>query len=79
MDVNDIEPELGRYAPLMGAIMELNTERQIGQTVGPIPVSSIDAYLEKYKLPSWWAPVISRVDKHMLKLVADEMKSQSSG
>lgn len=46
--------------------MELSTERQIGMSMGAIPLSAIDHYITKYNLPDWWAPVISRVDHYLL-------------
>lgn len=66
MDPEEYEPDLGRYRPIVGAVMELSTERQIGMSVGPIPVSAINNYLAEYGLPDWWAPVISRIDKSLL-------------
>lgn len=52
--------------PLVGAFLELGTERQIGMQVGPIPVSRINGYIQDYNLPDWWAAVIAQVDAHML-------------
>lgn len=55
-------PDLGAYAPILSAFMELSTERQIGMGIGPIPMSKVMDYLERYRLPSWWARVISEAD-----------------
>ena len=61
----------------MGAIAELSTERQIGMSIGPIPVSAIEAYLSKYGLPEWWMAVITRVDAYMLDEHSQSIKEAS--
>ncbi len=68
-------PELGRYTPILSAFMELSTERQIGMSVGPIPMSKVYEYLDRYDLPLWWVEVISAADAMTLKLHADDAKS----
>jgi len=78
VDPEDIAPDLGRYTPILGAVMELSTERQIGFSAGPIPVSVIDNYLDRHGLPDWWAPVITRVDSHILSSMNEEKKAKSA-
>ena len=78
MDAADKEPELGIYLPIVGAVMELSTERQIGMSVGQIPVSAINRYIKENQLPDWWAPVITGVDMWMLKDMNDEGENAQS-
>lgn len=64
----DVMPELGRAAPILSAFFELSTERQVGMGIGPIPMSAIRDYLERYGLPVWWTEVITASDGHFLSL-----------
>ena len=66
MEKEDEMPELGRYQPLLLAFSELSTERQIGMSVGPIPVSAIRRHLAEFSLPDWWLGVLRRVDNTYL-------------
>lgn len=65
-------PNVGSYLPIVGAVMELSTERQIGMSIGKIPVSVINKYLKEHDLPDWWAPVIAAVDDAVIKNMASE-------
>lgn len=66
LDPEDVEPDLGRFGPVLGAFVELSTERQYGMSVGPIPMSAIESYLSVHKLPDWWAQVITGIDRYFL-------------
>jgi len=66
LEPDDIAPELKSYAAILGAFMELSTERQVGMSVGPIPLSTVRAYLAEFSLPEWWGAVIARVDQYVL-------------
>ena len=47
---------------MLGALMELSTERVGGMGVGSIPVSKVWQYLDRFNLPDWWEPVILQAD-----------------
>jgi hypothetical protein len=64
--------------PILSAFMELSTERQIGMSIGPIPLSKVTEYLERYDLPYWWSGVISAADSTALQLNAEDIKSGSA-
>jgi hypothetical protein len=65
-------PPLGRHAAIVSAFHELSTERQIGMSVGPIPMSKVTEYLREHRLPAWWARVISAADCMELERHAKE-------
>lgn len=72
-------PDMGRFAAVLSAFMELSTERQIGMAVGPIPASAINRYLREYKLPDWWEPVIKRIDHHFLATMNTDADKADAG
>ena len=78
VDAEDKAPDLGKYTPILGAVMELSTERQIGFSAGPIPLSVIDSYLSRHGLPDWWAPIITRVDAHLLSSMNEKPEAKSA-
>ena len=61
-----MRPALGRYAQIYSAFIELNTERQLGMSVGPIPKSAIRGYIKEFGLPQWWESAISRIDSEFI-------------
>jgi hypothetical protein len=64
----DRAPALGNCGPILSAFHELSTERHVGMALGPIPMSKIVDYLERYGLPMWWGEVISAADSTFLQL-----------
>jgi hypothetical protein len=71
VDDEDKMPAIGSYSPILSAFMELSTERQIGMSIGPIPMSKAMDYLSRYRLPFWWARVIASADALTLSLHAE--------
>jgi hypothetical protein len=53
-------------APVIGAMMELSTERVSGMAAGSIPVSKIWDYIDRFDLPDWWEPVLLQSDAKLL-------------
>lgn len=46
---DDLQPDLYGAQHLVEAFFELSTERQIGNSLGPIPVTAIWAYDHRYQ------------------------------
>lgn len=63
---------------MIGALMELSTERSNGMGIGAIPVSKIWEYLDRFDLPDWWEPVLLQADRELLNLHNSESKSGSA-
>jgi hypothetical protein len=60
-------------APIIGALMELSTERVSGMSIGSIPLSKIWLYLDRFNLPDWWEPILLQSDA---SLIAQSHKEQ---
>ena len=42
--------------------MELGTERPQGMGIGPIPISKIWQYMDRFNLPDYWEPILLQAD-----------------
>ena len=54
--------------------MELSTERVNGMGVGSIPITKIWQYMDRFKLPDWWEPVLLQSDAAIVASVHKEME-----
>lgn len=70
-----MRPDATAEAPLLGAVMELSTERVNGFGIGSIPISKIWQYLDRFDLPCWWEPALLQIDA---VIVASSNKESSS-
>ena len=71
-----MRPDITGYYQILGAVMELSTERVNGMGMGSIPLSKIWMYLDRFDLPDWWEPVLLQVDS---KLVASSHRETKHG
>lgn len=71
-----MRPDITGYYQILGAVMELSTERVNGMGMGSIPLSKIWMYLDRFDLPDWWEPVLLQVDS---KLVASSHREAKHG
>lgn len=54
---------------LLRAFNELSTCRQLGMTIGPIPVTAIFDYVDRYAMPEWTVDALMKIDAEWLELV----------
>lgn len=64
-------PDIGSTSWLFRAFRDLSTERQLGMSIGPIPLSAIWAYSDRYGLGELFILQIQRLDEHYLRVVND--------
>ena len=68
----DKRPKIEGYKPILGALIELSTERNNGMGFGPIPVSKVWLYLERFNLPDWWEPILLQSDQMIVSSMNQE-------
>ena len=73
-----MRPAIDREQPLLGALMELSTERPQGMGVGSIPLSKVWQYLDRFGLPDWWEPVLLQADAALVAAINGEVEGGSS-
>ena len=71
-----MRPDITGCYQILGAVMELSTERVNGMGMGSIPLTKIWMYLDRFGLPDWWEPVLLQVD---LQLVASSNRETKHG
>ena len=54
--------------------MELSTERVNGMGIGSIPISKIWQYMDRFKSPDWWEPILLQSDAAIVASVHKEME-----
>ena len=64
-------PDIGTTSWLLKAFRDLSTERQVGMSVGPIPLSAIWAYSDRHQLGDLFILQIQRLDEHYMKVMHD--------
>ena len=67
-----MRPNIQAHAPIVGALMELSTERVNGMGMGSIPLSKIWMYLDRFDLPDWWEPILLQADASILSAANKE-------
>lgn len=67
MKDDDLRPKLGATGWVLNAFFDLDTERQLGMSAGPIPFMSIVTYAERYGLGEDFVSVIQSLDSYYLK------------
>lgn len=67
----DRRPAVLRWLWLFRAFRELSTCRALGMGVGPIPLSAVHAYIDRYGLPEWSVDALLRIDAVWLKVNQD--------
>ena len=60
---------------MIGAVLELSTERVSGMSAGSIPVSKVWDYIDRFNLPDWWEPVILQTDAKILSSANKETRA----
>jgi hypothetical protein len=62
---------------IIGALLELSTERPAGMGIGMIPVSKVWQYLDRFGLPDWWEPVLLQADATLVARMNSEHKDKA--
>ena len=74
-----MQPDITGYTSVIGALMELSTERPIGMGAAAIPISRIWAYMDRFDLPDWYEPVLLQADSRIVAASNEEMSNANSG
>ena len=69
VDEDSVCPNVSRHRALITTYSELGTERLEGNR--PIPVSKIREYLLANRLPDYWYPILTQIDRNQIDLEAD--------
>jgi len=73
-----VQPDITGYTSVIGALMELSTERPIGMGAAAIPISRIWAYMDRFDLPDWYEPVLLQADSRIVAASNEDLKSGDS-
>lgn len=65
-------PDATAHWWLYRAFNELATCRSVGMSVGPIPLSVMWMYVDRYALPEWVIDALMRIDRAWLEIMHDE-------
>ena len=67
-----VPPYLGADAFYITCFHDLGSCRQIGMSLGPIPITSIFEYADRYDLSDEFIAVIRSMDIHYLNSISEE-------
>ena len=74
-----MQPDITGYTSVIGALMELSTERPSGMGPAAIPITSIWAYMDRFGLPDWYEPVLLQADSRIVAASNEDLNSGGSG
>lgn len=65
-------PNMDGQHVILGALMELSTERQSGMGIGSIPLTRIWQYIDRFNLPDWFEPILLQADAALIAGINNE-------